>query len=71
MYVTCHAWNAMLALTFAFAWRCCRSSAATPSGTRRWRAALEVGVTLSALLCMRAPFWAKRPGASGGTGTRG
>jgi heme exporter protein C len=53
------AWNAMLALTFAFA--CALLS--LYRGDARWdarlEAALEVGVTLSALLCLQGAIWAK------------
>jgi len=53
------AWNAMLALTFAFA--CALLS--LYRGQARWdarlEAALEVGVVLSALLCLQGAIWAK------------
>jgi heme exporter protein C len=53
------AWSAMLALTFAFA--CALLSLLRGQG--RWDArlegALEVGVMLSALLCLQGAIWAK------------
>ena len=53
------AWNAMLALTFAFA---CAVLSLLRGGYRwdaRLEAALEVGVLLSALLCAQGAIWAK------------
>ena len=53
------AWNAMLSLTFAF------GCALAVLWTGRWRwdsrleAAIEVGVVLSALLCLQGAIWAK------------
>ena len=53
------AWNAMLALTFAMA------MAVAFLWTRRWifdsllEAGIEVGLVLSALLCMQGAIWAK------------
>jgi heme exporter protein C len=53
------AWNAMLALTFAFI--CALASLF--SGSFRWdarlEASMEVGVVLSALLCTQGSIWAK------------
>jgi heme exporter protein C len=53
------AWNAMLALTFAFA---CALASLFKGGWRwdaRLEAGMEVGVVLSALLCMQGAIWAK------------
>jgi heme exporter protein C len=53
------AWNAMLALTFAFG---CALLSLWQGGWRwdaRLEGALEVGVLLSALLCMQGSIWAK------------
>jgi heme exporter protein C len=53
------AWNAMLALTFAFA---CALASLLRGGWHwdaRLEAAVEVGVVLSALLCMQGSIWAK------------
>ena len=53
------AWNAMLALTFAFA---CAVASLWRGGIAwdaRLEAAIEVGVVLSALLCMQGAIWAK------------
>ena len=53
------AWNAMMALTFAFA---CAVRSLLRGGYRwdaRLEAALEVGVLLSALLCAQGAIWAK------------
>jgi heme exporter protein C len=53
------AWNAMLALTFAFA---CAVASLLRGGWRwdaRLEAAIEVGVVLSILLCMQGSLWAK------------
>ena len=53
------AWNAMLALTFAFA---C-ALAVLWKGAWRWdcrmEAAIEVGVVLAALLCLQGAIWAR------------
>lgn len=53
------AWNAMLALTFAFV--CALASLL--GGSLRWdsrlEASMEVGVVLSTLLCMQGSIWAK------------
>jgi heme exporter protein C len=53
------AWNALLALTFAF-W--C-AVASLMAGSWKWdarlEASMEVGVTLAALLCMQGATWAK------------
>jgi len=53
------AWNAMLALTFAFA--CALGYLFTNDWKwdNRLEAALEVGVVLSLLLCMQGAIWAK------------
>jgi heme exporter protein C len=53
------AWNAMLALTFAFV---CALASLWRGGWKwdaRLEGALEVGVVLSALLCMQGSIWAK------------
>jgi heme exporter protein C len=53
------AWNAMLALTFAF---CCALVSLLRGGWKwdsRLEAGLEVGVTLAALLCLQGAIWAK------------
>jgi heme exporter protein C len=53
------AWNAMLALTFAFG---CAVASLLRGGYRwdaRLEASMEVGVVLSALLCMQGAIWAK------------
>jgi heme exporter protein C len=53
------AWNAMLALTFAFG---CALVSLLRGGWQwdaRLEAAVEVGVVLSALLCMQGSIWAK------------
>ena len=53
------AWNAMLALTFAFA---CALVSLLRGGWQwdaRLEAAVEVGVVLSTLLCMQGSIWAK------------
>ncbi|MFI5184143.1 MAG: cytochrome c biogenesis protein CcsA [Vicinamibacteria bacterium] len=53
------AWNAMLALTFAFA---CALASLFKGGWRwdaRLEAGMEVGVVLSTLLCMQGAIWAK------------
>jgi heme exporter protein C len=53
------AWNAMLALTFAFA---CALAFLFQGGWKwdcRLEAAMEVGVILSALLCAQGAIWAK------------
>ena len=53
------AWNAMLALTFAFF---CAALSLWRSGMawdNRLEASLEVGVVLSSLLCMQGAIWAK------------
>jgi heme exporter protein C len=53
------AWNAMLALTFAFA---CALLSLLRGGFEwdaRLEAALEVGVTLAVLLCLQGAIWAK------------
>ena len=55
------AWNAMLALTFAFV--CALAVLWSGSGSWRWdsrmEAAIEVGVVLSALLCLQGAIWAR------------
>jgi len=60
MYVhVATAWNAMLALTFAFV---CAVMALWSANTRwdsRLEASIETGVVLSALLCMQGAIWAK------------
>lgn len=53
------AWNAMLALTFAFACALLSLLRGDPRWDARLEAALEVGVTLSALLCLQGAIWAK------------
>jgi len=53
------AWNAMLALTFAFACALLSLFRGDPVWDARLEGALEVGVTLSALLCMQGAIWAK------------
>ena len=53
------AWNAMLALTFAFA---CAVMSLLRGGYRwdaRLEASMEVGVVLSSLLCMQGAIWAR------------
>jgi heme exporter protein C len=53
------AWNAMLALTFAFV---CAVASLIRGGYRwdaRLEASMEVGVVLSALLCIQGAIWAK------------
>jgi heme exporter protein C len=53
------AWNAMLAFTFAFL---CAVASLLRGGYRwdaRLEAAMEVGVALSALLCLQGAIWAK------------
>jgi heme exporter protein C len=53
------AWNAMLALTFAFG---CAVASLIRGGYRwdaRLEAAMEVGVVLSVLLCIQGAIWAK------------
>jgi len=53
------AWNAMLALTFAFGCALLSLFRKDPVWDARLEAALEVGVTLSVLLCMQGAIWAK------------
>jgi len=53
------AWNAMLALTFAFACALLSLLRGQAVWDARLEGALEVGVTLSALLCMQGAIWAK------------
>jgi heme exporter protein C len=53
------AWNAMLALTFAFACALLSLFRGGAVWDARLEAALEVGVTLSALLCLQGSIWAK------------
>jgi heme exporter protein C len=53
------AWNAMLALTFAFACALLSLFRGQAVWDARLEGALEVGVTLSALLCMQGAIWAK------------
>ena len=53
------AWNAMLALTFAFACALLSLFRDDPVWDARLEGALEVGVVLSALLCMQGAIWAK------------
>jgi heme exporter protein C len=53
------AWNAMLALTFAFGCALVSLFRDDPVWDARLEAALEVGVVLSALLCMQGAIWAK------------
>jgi heme exporter protein C len=53
------AWNAMLALTFAFACALLSLFRGGAVWDARLEAALEVGVTLSALLCVQGSIWAK------------
>jgi heme exporter protein C len=53
------AWNAMLALTFAFVCALASLFRGDPRWDARLEGALEVGVTLSALLCLQGAIWAK------------
>jgi heme exporter protein C len=53
------AWNAMLALTFAFACALLSLFGGDPRWDARLEGALEVGVLLSALLCLQGAIWAK------------
>jgi heme exporter protein C len=53
------AWNAMLALTFAFACALLSLFRDDPVWDARLEGALEVGVVFSALLCMQGAIWAK------------
>jgi len=53
------AWNAMLALTFAFACAVLFLLRGDPAWDARLEGALEVGVTLSGLLCLQGAIWAK------------
>ena len=53
------AWNAMLALTFAFVCAVLSLWRGSWQWDTRLEAALEVGVVLSALLCMQGAIWAK------------
>jgi heme exporter protein C len=53
------AWNAMLALTFAFSCALLSLWRDQARWDARLEASLEVGVVLSALLCMQGAIWAK------------
>lgn len=53
------AWNAMLALTFAFVCALGSLWKGAIAWDSRLEAALEVGVVLSALLCLQGAIWAK------------
>src|SRR5690606_23492111 len=53
------AWVAMLTLLFAFVSALCFLFARTWKWDARMEAAIEVGVLLSALLCMQGSIWAK------------
>jgi heme exporter protein C len=53
------AWNAMLALTFAFICAVLSLWRASLAWDARLEAALEVGVALSVLLCTQGSIWAK------------
>ena len=53
------AWNAMLALTFAFVCALCFLFTNAWQWDNRLEAAMEVGVVLSLLLCMQGSIWAK------------
>jgi heme exporter protein C len=53
------AWNAMLALTFAFACALVSLLRGGWSWDARLEAAIEAGVVLSTLLCMQGALWAK------------
>lgn len=53
------AWNAMLALTFAFVCALGSLWKSTIAWDNRLEAGLEVGVVLSALLCLQGAIWAK------------
>ena len=53
------AWNAMLALTFAFFCAVLSLWRSSITWDNRLEASLEVGVVLSALLCMQGAIWAK------------
>jgi heme exporter protein C len=53
------AWNAMLALTFAFACALVSLLRGGPEWDARLEAALEVGVVLSVLLCIQGAIWAR------------
>lgn len=53
------AWNSMLALTFAFICALMYLLTSRWEWDNRMEAAIEVGVVLSALLCMQGSIWAK------------
>ena len=53
------AWNAMLALTFAFVCALCFLFTNAWKWDNRLEAAMEMGVVLSLLLCMQGSIWAK------------
>jgi heme exporter protein C len=53
------AWNAMLALTFAFVCAVLALWRDNPRWDARMEASIEVGVVFSALLCMQGAIWAK------------
>ena len=53
------AWNAMLALTFAFVCAVASLWRNSVAWDNRLEAAIEVGVVLSALLCLQGAIWAK------------
>ena len=53
------AWNAMLALTFAFICAVLSLWRSSLTWDARLEAAMEVGVALSVLLCMQGSIWAK------------
>ena len=53
------AWNAMLALTFAFACAVASLWRSSIAWDNRLEASIEVGVVLSLLLCMQGAIWAK------------
>jgi len=53
------AWNAMLALTFAFVCAVCFLFTNAWKWDNRLEAAMEMGVVLSLLLCMQGSIWAK------------
>jgi heme exporter protein C len=53
------AWNAMLALTFAFVCAVASLWRNSIAWDNRLEAAIEVGVVLSALLCLQGAIWAK------------
>jgi heme exporter protein C len=53
------AWNAMLALTFAFFCAVLSLWRSTMTWDNRLEGGLEVGVVLSGLLCMQGAIWAK------------